>query len=347
MTGPADDPVLEVRDLRICVKRSGAEATILDGVDLELSRSEILGVVGESGCGKSTLCRAIARLLSPDLVVVSGTIKLGGKDLLSMRPAAVHQMEQAGIAMVFQNAYAALDPLIRVGDQIVEAVQARSNVNAKVALDRSVELLSRMGLENPGRRLRDYPQQFSGGQRQRIVVAIALASDPSVLLADEPTSALDVTTQASILRLFREISAERGTAIVFVSHNYAVVSQVCSNMVVLYSGKALERGPSRTLLHAARHPYTSGLIASLPSVDTRADRLPSITGAPPTVGNPPPGCPFHPRCSYAEDRCHTTEVALKELGGGHASACLRAQEIWPGDGANAGNFRMERLEKTP
>jgi oligopeptide/dipeptide ABC transporter ATP-binding protein len=346
MNGSAGDRVLEVRDLKICVKRSGAQATILDGVDLALGRSEILGVVGESGSGKSTLCRAIARLLSPDLAVISGTIELGGRDLLSMRSSSVHQMEEAGIAMVFQNAYAALDPLIRVGDQIVEAVQARSHVSAAVALERSVELLSRMGLDDPGKRLRDYPQQFSGGQRQRIVVAIALASDPAVLLADEPTSALDVTTQASILQLFREICSERGTAIVFVSHNYAVVSQVCSNILVLYGGKALERGPSRTLLHASRHPYTSGLIASLPSVDKKVDRLPSIKGSPPTVGESHPGCPFHPRCGFAEDRCLTSDVALKELGGGQASSCIRVDEIWPTKRVGPGSDRIERLERT-
>jgi oligopeptide/dipeptide ABC transporter ATP-binding protein len=339
------EPVLEVRDLRVTFRRSSGTASILSGVDLTLRRSEILGVVGESGSGKSTLCRAIARLLANDLTVAEGSIRLNGQDLLSMRPSAVHRMGRAGVAMVFQDSFAALDPVTRVGDQIVEAIQARARMSAKQALDQSVELLERMGLHDARNRLRDYPHQFSGGQRQRIVVAIALAAEPSVLLADEPTSALDVTTQASILELLRAISSERGTGIIFVSHNYAVVAQLCSSIIVLYGGRALERGPTKALLHDSRHPYTAGLIGSLPSVDARVARLPSIPGAPPVIGEASPGCPFHPRCRFAEDVCRKTEVGLSELGDDHATACIRAAEIWA-LGERRGPTQPSRLEMT-
>ena len=313
--------VLDIADLSVAV--SGQP--ILSGVSLTVEASEIVGVVGESGSGKSTLARAVARLLPPGLVVTGGSITLRGRDLLGPRPAAVHQMRRGGVSMVFQNPVSALNPAVPVGEQVAEAL--RPDVGRRRALDRSVELLERMGIADAGRRIGDYPYQFSGGQRQRIVIAIALATDPAVLLADEPTSAVDVTTQAAILELFGEVVRERGTSLVLISHNYAVVSQMCASTLVLYGGRALEYGTTEVLLTRSVHPYTSGLIASLPSLDHAVPRLRTIPGSPPRVGELGNGCPFEPRCHLATDACTEAPMVLAPVSDQHASACIRATEL--------------------
>jgi oligopeptide/dipeptide ABC transporter ATP-binding protein len=315
MTSASIPSLLSVEGLR--VSTSGPRRTsILTGVNLEVSESEIVGIVGESGSGKSTLARAIIRLLPSTLTVVGGTARLRGKDILSCRPSSVHRIRPGGIAMVFQSPINALNPVMPIGKQVSEAFRYLG-LRGRRARDQSVEMLERMGIRDAGRRLADYPHQFSGGQRQRIVITIALAAKPSVLFADEPTSALDVTTQAAILDLFASIARDEGMAIVFISHNYAVVSRLCARMLVLYSGQVMETGPAGTLLTQPRHPYTQGLIRSLPSLDQRADALHVI-----------PGCPFHPRCEHAQDACRIGTVSLREVAPAHATACLRAADIW-------------------
>ncbi len=263
------------------------------------------------------------------LTAEAGTIRIGDLDVLRIRPDRLHKMPHGGVRMVFQNPMTALNPVMTVGDQCVEAVRAGRQLSRAAALARSVDLLERMGLTNAASRMHDYPYQFSGGQRQRIVVSIALAGDPAVLLADEPTSALDVSTQASLLELIRDFCAERQTAVLFVSHNYAVVSQMCSRVLVLYAGQMMELGPSTALLADSRHPYTSALIASLPAIENRVARLPVIPGQPPTLRELPGGCPFWPRCPHADDECRSTPVQLREIAPGHATACRRAESIWP------------------
>jgi peptide/nickel transport system ATP-binding protein len=332
MTAVRSDLVLEIRGLVVTGRAYGHDVPILNGVDLDLQSGEILGVVGESGSGKSTLCRAAARMLPSDLTVQAGTIRLGEVDVLGVKPDRLHRMPAGGVRMIFQNPLTALNPVMTVGDQCVEAARARHRIGRAEALSRSVEILERMGIKDAASRMKDYPYQFSGGQRQRIVVSIALAGDPAVLLADEPTSALDVSTQASLLELIKEICAERQTSVLFVSHNYAVVSQLCSRVLVLYAGQMMELGPSRTLLSQSRHPYTAALIASLPSIEHRVARLTAIPGQPPRVGDAPAGCPFWPRCPHADDECRSAPIQIREVAPGHGTACRRAEAIWPSIG---------------
>jgi len=329
MTAVTSDVALEIRDLVVTGRANGRTVPILNGVDLDLRSGEILGVVGESGSGKSTLCRAVARMLPSGLTVQAGAIRLGEVDVLGVKPDRLHRMPAGGVRMVFQNPLTALNPVMTVGDQCIEAARALHQISRAEALSRSVQILERMGIKDAASRMKDYPHQFSGGQRQRIVVSIALAGDPAVLLADEPTSALDVSTQASLLELIKEACAERQTSVLFVSHNYAVVSQLCSRVLVLYAGQMMELGPSRTLLNQSRHPYTSALIASLPSIEHRGDRLTAIPGQPPGVGDAPTGCPFWPRCPHADDECRSAPIRMREIAPGHGTACLRAEAIWP------------------
>ncbi len=337
MTGPGNGPALQISGLRVASRAAGRYVPILRDVDLDLWSGEIVGVVGESGSGKSTLCRAIARLLPTGLAVEAGTIRLGGTDVLRGKPSHLHRMPRRGVRMVFQNPMTALNPVMTVGDQCVEAARAGGRLSRAAALARSVEILERMGVKGAASRMRDYPYQFSGGQRQRIVISIALAGDPAVLLADEPTSALDVSTQAALLDLIREVCAERQTSVLFVSHNYAVVSQLCSRVLVLYAGQMMELGPSRALLTRSRHPYTSALIASLPSLEERVRRLPAIPGQPPPAGEVPEGCPFWPRCPHADDGCRSTPIQMRDVAPGHASACRRADSIWADGGKGGGS----------
>jgi len=320
---------LSVRDLRVVARSRGERKLILRGVDLDLQPGEILGIVGESGSGKSTLCRALARILPLGVVVEAGTAQLGDTDLLASAPSRVHGMSAGGVGMIFQEPRAALNPVMRVGDQLVEALQARTSLGRREARTEAVELLDRLGLPEPERRMSSYPDEFSGGQCQRLVTAIALAGNPSVLLADEPTSALDVTTQAQILELLKDLVRERRMGMVLVSHNYAVVAQVCNRALVMYGGKVVESGPTTELLFRPRHPYTSALIGSLPDVDRRVDELAVIPGRPPLAGETVDGCPFRPRCAHAREVCAQGDQPLASVAPGHRSACVRVHEIWP------------------
>ena len=328
-TRTAAEVALRINGLQVVSRAGSREVPILRDIDLELRDGEIVGVVGESGSGKSTLCRAIARRLPSGLAVRGGSIQLRGLDVLAGKPERLHRLPHDGVRMIFQDPLKALNPVMTVGDQCVEAAMAGRTRSRPEALARSIDLLERMGITNARSRMGDYPYQFSGGQRQRIVVSIALAGEPAVLLADEPTSALDVSTQAALLELIRQVCAERNTAVLFVSHNYAVVAQLCSRILVLYDGRTMELGPSEVLLSRSRHPYTAALIASLPSIDHRVTRLPAIPGQPPRRGEAAYGCPFQPRCRYAAHACRTAPIQLTDVGPAHQSACLRVDAIWP------------------
>jgi oligopeptide/dipeptide ABC transporter ATP-binding protein len=321
--GDRPAPLLEVDSLGVMTRNRIRPRTILHGFGLTVGEAEAVGIVGESGSGKSTVCRAISRTLPEGLGVTSGIVRLRGLDLLTQPASAVHQIRPGGIRMVFQHPMSTLNPVMTIGRQITEAIQAVRPVGREPAAREGAELLEEMGIAGAGRRMHDYPHEFSGGQRQRIVIAIALAGEPALLLADEPTSALDVTTQSSILKMFARIRDERGTAIVLVSHNYAVVSQLCSRTVVLYAGQILEQGPTEAVLRSPAHPYTAGLIECLPTVGARRRRLPVIPGEPPTALVLEPGCPFFSRCRHHVDECHSAPMDLRSVGGGRETACIR------------------------
>ena len=316
-------PLLEIEALGVAARHPEGSRTILHNFDLKVGEAEAVGIVGESGSGKSTLCRTISRTLPEGLHVTAGAVRLRGLDLLDRPATAVHRIRPGGIRMVFQHPMATLNPVMPVGRQITEAIRAVKPVTREQAAREGAELLEEMGIAEARRRMRDYPHEFSGGQLQRIVIAVALAGEPALLLADEPTSALDVTTQASILKIFARIKRERGTAIVLVSHNYAVVSQICSRTVVLYAGQTVEQGPTGGVLRSPAHPYTAGLIECLPSVDVRRERLPVIPGEPPSPDATPAGCPFAPRCRHRAEECASMTMSLREVAAERESACIR------------------------
>ena len=305
---------------------------IVADASLTVERGEIVGLVGESGSGKSTLCRSVAALLSESLRIAGGHVWFQGQDISQLKSSAVHRLRPRGISMVFQDPLAALSPVMRLGDQIGEALRARQSVSRTVARSRAVDLLERMGIDQPARRARDYPHQVSGGQRQRAVLAMAIASDPLLLLADEPTSAVDVTTQSQILALVRELATERGMGVLLVSHDYAVIAQACSTTAVMYGGRIVERGDTTTVLTRPAHPYTRLLIGALPSI---RERRPHLTVIPTDVRPPGPvgSCPFYSRCDMAEAGTCTTDYVhrLDPVAGAHATACVRQPTLSDAD----------------
>ncbi|WP_284235549.1 ABC transporter ATP-binding protein [Mycobacterium antarcticum] len=299
---------------------------LVDEASLTVDQGQIVGLVGESGSGKSTMCRAIAALLPPGLRTTSGRITLGEHRLTDLSPSAVHRLRPRGIAMVFQDPLAALSPVMKLGDQVTEAIRARQKVSGSAAQGIALELFERMGVDDPARRMQSYVHQLSGGQRQRVMLAVALAADPVLLLADEPTSAVDVFTQKQILELVNELARERDMGVLLVSHDYGVVANTCTHTAVMYDGQIVERGPTKTVLGSPAHPYTRMLIESIPSVHARR---PALTVIPPASGpEPPPGsCPFYRRCPHALAGPCTDEYGyLESAVVDHSTACVRAAE---------------------
>ncbi len=323
------DSVLSVRNATVMVGRP--PVPVIRDINLEVSQGEIVGVVGESGSGKTTFCRMLAGLLHEGMYKGEGEICVGGVQIGQMAPAKIHRLKPRGIAMVFQDPLAALNPIMRIGDQLGEALAARGVSGRAKARRAAADLLDRMHVADAGARLSAYPMELSGGERQRVVIAIAMAADPLVLLADEPTSALDVTIQKDILQLIQDLARERRMAVVFVSHNIGVVAEVCSRLCVMYGGHVIEAGATASILAAPAHPYTAGLIASLPSVDARKERLPVIAGRSPRPGEIGEGCPFVPRCAHSRDACSAAPMILappSRNSTGRLTACIRAGELY-------------------
>ncbi|MFI7500789.1 ABC transporter ATP-binding protein [Streptomyces sp. NPDC049687] len=316
------EPLLDIRDLRVSFRTRTGTVTAVDGLSLSVAPGEVLGVVGESGSGKSVSMLAVLRLLTSPNVTVSGEVLFRGRDLLALPDKEMRTVRGREIAMVFQDPMTALTPVHTVGGQIAEQIRAHEQVSRKEAHARAVGLLSDVGIPDAASRARAYPHEFSGGMRQRAVIAMALSCSPALLIADEPTTALDVTVQAQILDLMRELNA-RGSAMVLITHDMGVVSEIAARVLVMYGGRVAEEGPRRAVFHRPRHPYTWGLLDSVPRVGgPRLRRLPTIAGVPVSPGDLPRGCAFAPRCRLRHGRCEELPALSPGPGDdGHRDAC--------------------------
>jgi peptide/nickel transport system ATP-binding protein len=297
------EPVLSVRDLRVeFVTRRGALKAI-DGVSFDIGRGEVLGVVGESGAGKSVTGSAVIGLIDPPGRIAGGEIRLSGRRIDNLPPEEMRKVRGKRIGMIFQDPLTSLNPLYRVGEQLVETIRTHTNLSSSAARQRAVDLLAEVGIPAPERRIDGYPHEFSGGMRQRVVIALALCAEPELIIADEPTTALDVSVQAQIISLLKRLGREHGTAIMLVTHDMGVIAETADRVAVMYAGRIAEIGPVREVVQSPLHPYARGLMGAIPSLASEADRLVQIPGAMPRLSAIPPGCPFNPRCPYVFDRC--------------------------------------------
>ncbi|HEX5188770.1 MAG TPA: ABC transporter ATP-binding protein [Streptosporangiaceae bacterium] len=323
MTGPAaGGAMLDVRDLHVEIAAKHGTVRAVDGVSLEVAKGEAVGLVGESGSGKSMTLRAILGVLPAEAKVTAGQVVLDGVDLVPLSNSDMNRIRGPKMAMIFQEPMSALNPVMRVGNQIAEGPRVHLGYSKAKAAERALELMRRVGIPDPERRFRAYPHEFSGGMRQRVMIAIALSCDPEIILCDEPTTALDVTIQDQILRLLARLCSESDVSLVFVTHDLPVVAQLCQRVAVMYGGQLVETGNVHDVLLEPRHPYTLGLVRSAPDVEFVRESLVPIPGAPPSLVTPPSGCLFHPRCSFAEEDCKVLPTPLRELPGGRSTACL-------------------------
>jgi len=318
--------LLEIRGLVTQFATDDGVVRAIDGVDLAIDRGETLGVVGESGCGKSVTALSVMKLIpTPPGRIVAGQILWQGRDLVPLGAAEMRALRSKEIAMVFQEPMTSLNPVYTVGAQIAEVLRLHEKLNRRAALARTVEMLKLVRIPHPEQRVHDYPHQFSGGMRQRVMIAMALACNPKLLIADEPTTALDVTIQAQILELIGELKAKLGMAVLLITHAMGVIAETAQRVIVMYAGRVVEEAPVATLFAAPRHPYTQGLIRSIPRLDASAlprKRLDAIPGAVPSLLALPPGCRFAPRCPHARAACTAAIPALREVAPGHRVACI-------------------------
>ena len=341
---PAPTAFLEVRDLRVHFPTDDGLVKSVDGLSFRLEKGKTLGIVGESGSGKSVTSLGIMGLHTAGQygrrkARISGEIWLNGQELLGADPDEVRKLRGREMSMIFQDPLSALHPYYTIGRQITEAYQVHNEVTKEVARKRAVEMLDRVGIPQPDKRADSYPHEFSGGMRQRAMIAMALVNNPELLIADEPTTALDVTVQAQILDLIRDLQKEFGSAVIVITHDLGVVAELADDLLVMYAGRCVERGPAEKVFYEPQHPYTWGLLGSMPRIDRdQTDRLIPVKGSPPSLINVPSGCAFHPRCPYAEvpeggiTRTERPELRVVPGGSGHFSACHMAQEdrtrIW-------------------
>jgi oligopeptide/dipeptide ABC transporter ATP-binding protein len=317
--------LLEVRDLRTEFATDAGTFTAVDGVGFEVEAGRTLAIVGESGCGKSVTALSIMGLVPhPPGRVVGGSVRFEGTELLGLDKRALNDLRGNAIAMIFQEPMSSLNPAFTIGEQIVEGLLRHRRIGRAEAEARALEMLARVRIPAPAERLHDHPHKLSGGMRQRAMIAMALACDPRLLIADEPTTALDVTIQAQILELMRTLQQETGTAVILITHDLGVVAEVADDVVVMYAGKVVERAPVGALFDAPQHPYTVGLLGSIPRLDADAVRLASIDGQVPSPFRPEPGCSFAPRCPFADAHCRANVPDLRDLGGRHLAACWKA-----------------------
>jgi peptide/nickel transport system ATP-binding protein len=321
--------VLEVRDLRVHFDTDDGLVKAVDGVSYRVDERETLGIVGESGSGKSVSSLTVMGLTRSGRTRISGEILFNGRNLLELPDEDMRKIRGGDLAMIFQDPLSSLHPFYKIGDQLVEAVRAHQKVSKGAARDRALELLRLVGIPEPKSRIDGYPHEFSGGMRQRVMIAMALINDPKLLIADEPTTALDVTVQAQILELMLRLKSELGTAIVFITHDLGVVAEMADEIAVMYAGRVVEHAGTATIFGTPQHPYSWGLLKSIPRLDTdRGERLEPIAGRPPSLINLPSGCHFHPRCPYVRDRHRRIDPDLEPIPGEshHKVACLLAPE---------------------
>jgi oligopeptide transport system ATP-binding protein len=325
------DHILEVSNLKTSFLTSTGEVQAVRGVSFHLDRSESLGIVGESGSGKSVTVMSILRLLASTGRILEGKILFGGQDLTKVSQRALRGIRGRRISMVFQDPMSSLNPLIPVGEQVSEMLWAHTNLDKRERTGKVLELFRTVRIPEPEKRLKSLPHEFSGGMRQRVMIALALACRPEVLIADEPTTALDVTIQDQILKLMRALQAETGMSIIFITHDLGVVAEICSRVAVMYGGLILEEAPIDDLFERPMHPYTMGLLTSVPGVwQDKAARLNPIPGSPPDMTHPPEGCPFAPRCAYARNLCARERPPYFIPGEGRRSMCWLLHEDAPG-----------------
>ncbi|WP_369725433.1 ABC transporter ATP-binding protein [Bradyrhizobium sp. LLZ17] len=318
-------PLIEIKDLRIRFHGDDGRVThAVDSVDLSVTNGATLGLVGESGCGKSVTSLAIMGLLPKQSAEISGAIHFDGFDLLKTSDQTLRDLRGNRLAMIFQEPMTSLNPSFTIGDQIMETILRHRGGSRKSARERAIDLLRRVHIPSPERRIDEYPHKLSGGMRQRVMIAMALACDPRLLIADEPTTALDVTLQAQILELMRELKAASGAAIILITHDLGVVAEVCDEVAVMYAGEIVERAPVDALFAAPQHPYTVGLLGSIPRLDHRAEQLATIEGMVPNMAQPPEGCRFAARCPFVLEACTKAPPPLIEVSADHLSRCIRA-----------------------
>jgi peptide/nickel transport system ATP-binding protein len=315
------EPLLEVKDLKVHFHTDDGVVKAVDGVSFQIEPGETLGIVGESGSGKSVSCLTVLGLTDSPQAEISGEVIFQGQDLLKLPPDEMRNIRGDKISMIFQDPMTSLHPFYKVGDQIAEAILQHQKVSGKEAFDGAVDMLGKVNIPRPEERARQFPHEFSGGMRQRAMIAMALALNPDLLIADEPTTALDVTVQAQILDLIDRLKDEFNAAVVIITHDLGVVAEHCDDIQVMYGGKAVEFGNTDDIYYKPHHPYTWGLLNSIPRLDDEMDRLDPIKGLPPSLINVPPGCAFHPRCPYRFEPCDKDVPALIPSDGHHASAC--------------------------
>jgi len=324
--------ILSIRDLEVSFFTEEGEVRAVNGVSYDIHEGKTLAVVGESGCGKSVTALSVLRLIpEPPGQIVGGQVLFRGQNLLDWSEKRMRTIRGNDIAMIFQEPMTSLNPVYTVGDQIVEAVQLHQNKKGKAAWDHAVEMLRLVGISEPKQRVREYPHQMSGGMRQRVMIAMALSCDPALLIADEPTTALDVTIQAQILDLIKDLQKRNTMSVILITHDLAVVAENADDVVVMYASQIMEKADVQSIFDLPLHPYTQGLLKSLPRLDAKKDRLEVIPGSVPDPLHFPKGCKFHPRCPYCrkdvDELCRTKEPELEEVKSGHWVACWKAGEI--------------------
>jgi peptide/nickel transport system ATP-binding protein len=321
----SSSPLIDIQGLKVIFHGdAGRDIHAVDRVDLSVKQGATLGLVGESGCGKSVTSLAIMGLLPKQSADISGSIRFDGFELLEVPDATLRDLRGNRLAMIFQEPMTSLNPSFTIGDQIIETILRHRGGSRSAAEQRAIDLLRRVHIPSPERRINDYPHKLSGGMRQRVMIAMALACDPKLLIADEPTTALDVTLQAQILELMRELKAASNAAIILITHDLGVVAEVCDEVAVMYAGEIVERAPVDELFESPQHPYTVGLLGSIPRLDRQTEHLATIEGMVPNMANPPPGCRFAARCPFVGEACIDAPPPLVAVSDAHWSRCIKA-----------------------